>query len=103
MTYTTTKPPWWVTKKYLREVNHDLQQQLAHAQQDVIRLRSETAIKDEQARQWRSAYETVTNTPEIKADTEAAFKRGERQQQRKFAAWLQSQAYAVLTVADADD
>ena len=39
---------------------------------------------------WRVKYELLLHTPEYKADTEAAFKRGESHSIRKFQNWLQS-------------
>lgn len=102
--HTTTKPPFWVSKRFLKETNHGLQQQLAHAQRDVVQLRrdldgmtEEASILEECAAQWRSKYEAAVNTPETKADTEAAFKRGQAWQKRLFASWLLGEASRIGT------
>lgn len=50
-----------------------------------------------EAREWRERYELALLTPEVKADTEAAFKRGETVQRKKFGAWLQQQASSLLS------
>lgn len=45
-------------------------------------------IKIEESEQWRDKYETVVNTPELKADIEAAFNRGHYAARQKMAAWF---------------
>lgn len=55
-----------------------------------------------QAALFRAEYERLNSSPEIKADTEAAFLRGEKSGRSKFAAWLVSEAYRVTADDDTD-
>lgn len=96
MPYETIKPKWRQTKRFLRDRNHDLRMEIGALQHDLHQAHSATAIADEEAKQWRRAYETAVNTPETKADTEAAFKRGEQMARMRFAAWLRQMSIDML-------
>lgn len=65
------------------------QTQTAEAQRaKIARLESEKAALSEEV------YE-LQNTPQVKADTEAAFKRGIQHQKNQFAAWLTQQGQTM--------
>jgi DNA-binding transcriptional regulator GbsR (MarR family) len=50
--------------------------------------------------EWRAKYELLSLTPEVKADTEAAFKRGESMALNKFRAWFLDTARNLQTVLE---
>lgn len=76
----------------IRELQEELEDlKSEHAEQTRnhrIERYSLIAERDE----WRTKYELLSLTPEVKADTEAAFKRGEDAARNKFNAWLQTAA-----------
>lgn len=51
-------------------------------------LRREFTVVDGNSRHWRAKYEDAMSSPEIKADTEAAFKRGQDSMRQSCAAFL---------------
>lgn len=51
-------------------------------------LRSRAMAAEGSAVAWRRRYEEVTSSPEIKADTEAAFQRGAARMKQSMASWL---------------
>lgn len=63
----------------------------------LARARWELAQAKNEAGVWRARAEALQNTPEVKADTEAAFNRGVDHQRRQFAAWLHQQ-YLYLSM-----
>lgn len=63
-------------------------------------LRTRTDERD----QWRAKYELLLHTPEYKADTEAASKRGEQLAVQKFRAWFLKTAQELdKVVQDSDE
>ena len=55
-----------------------------HAE-EIERLQGLYKMADRESRNWRARFELLQLSPEIKADTENAFKRGEGQARRKLA------------------
>jgi hypothetical protein len=62
--------------------------QLESITAQIEMLSTQLFTKDQEARMWREKYELSQLTPEVKADTEAAFKRGQNHQRGMTKAWL---------------
>lgn len=62
-------------------------------------LENRTKERDE----WRAKYELLLHTPEYKADTEAAFKRGSQHTTNKFRAWFLKTAEELESVTQGSD
>jgi predicted nuclease with TOPRIM domain len=60
--------------------------------------------EEESAKEWRSKFELLYLTPEIKADTEAAFTRGMHHAKNQMSAWFLDEArkmeYGVTNTED---
>jgi predicted nuclease with TOPRIM domain len=65
-----------------------------------VRIKKE----EESAEEWRNKYELLYLTPEIKADTEAAFNRGVRHAKLQMSAWFLDEARKMeYGVTDTED
>ncbi|MDP9870404.1 MULTISPECIES: hypothetical protein [Streptosporangium] len=78
------------TKKTLKRELKAARQQLEYAQREVALERRRRADVESAANEMRDRLERVLATPEVKADTEAAFLRGHNQARHQFLGWLQS-------------
>ena len=78
------------TKRQLIKELGRLEGKLETAESNISSMETILHQLTEERNTWRSKYELLLHTPEYKADTEAAFKRGESHSIRKFQNWLQS-------------
>lgn len=86
------------TIKELSAQNNNLSAKLSLHITTVQAFSKQTEQLIEERNEWRAKYELLMHTPEFKADTEAAFKRGEQSSQAKFYAWLRQVATDLPTI-----
>ena len=82
--------------KALRKTNLKLANDLAFAVANTERANA-------RANEWRRKYEELSLTPEIKADTEAAFNRGAMHMKQSMASWLISEISQYAPPAQTED
>lgn len=68
----------------------------------VSDLRSHSVFQEGEIARWRARVEVLESSPEIKADTEAAFTRGKQQTLRNIQNWLMSSSLQQLEEVEAD-
>lgn len=81
------------------ENTEELKAELSKAYDEINQLKAQLnndSLKARESEEWRDKYESVVNTPEIKADTEAAFNRGAEHQRKKFGAWMMNTGQQIL-------
>jgi hypothetical protein len=85
----------WKSKTRLRHELDFVSEVLKKTQDNLLAAHDRmSGIKNERD-EWRNRYELLLHTPEYKADTEAAFARGEKHATDKFRAWFLTTAYSL--------
>lgn len=82
-------------KKHKKKIEFLTEQHI----QELERMKALYEMADRDSREWRKKFELLQLTPEIKADTEGAFRRGAHDARRKLANALMTYA-AQLTQGD---
>jgi hypothetical protein len=70
-------------------------------QSEISRLEGLYTMADRDAREWRAKFELSQLTPEVKADIESAFTRGEHNAKTKISAVLMQLAMELRNGTDA--
>lgn len=73
--------------RFLERANEVLEEDLRFASDEAEDAIAASGMWREEAQKWRERYEQVALTPEIKADTEAAYKRGYLHARQSLVAW----------------
>lgn len=90
-----SKKDWKTRTKHAEARISDLEYLISHKDEEFFVLEARFTS-------MRTWAEALASSPEIKADIESAFKRGETHQRRKFAHWLATQAALVNEQVQAD-
>ena len=73
--------------RFLERANEVLEEDLRFVSDEAEDALAASGMWREQAEKWRQRYEEVALTPEIKADTEAAYSRGYLHARQSLVAW----------------
>lgn len=89
--------------KELQDSNRSYQAKLSLHIDTVSAFSKQVEALIEERNHWRIKFEQLSLTPEIKADTEAAFLRGQQMATNKFHAWFLTTAQKLNSVLQEPD